>query len=123
MPSAASLSATGVRAIFPPLQPSESYRIWSVVMKRIFRPMSPPGPVALRHGDQARVDERRRPVLADALVFLARHHGEECLSRRVLDEDHFVPAVGCVVADDNRVCASAPEHLRALLREQIADLV
>src|SRR5690242_10839435 len=112
MPSAASLSATGVRAIFPPLQPSESYRIWSVVMKRIFRPISPPGPrcwlllpgpVALRHGDQARVDERGRSVFADAFVLLARHHREERLSRRVFDEDHFVPAVGGVVADDNRV--------------------
>src|SRR5262249_36293458 len=38
-PVAASRSATGVRATVPPLQPSASKRCWSVVMKRIFRPM------------------------------------------------------------------------------------
>src|ERR1700709_2121460 len=40
MPALASASIAGVRAIFWPFTPSASKRIWSVVMKRILRPMS-----------------------------------------------------------------------------------
>ena len=39
MPARARPSATGVRAMVPPLHPRLSYRCWSVVTKRIFRPM------------------------------------------------------------------------------------
>src|SRR5262249_11020989 len=39
MPLVARRSATGVRAMRPPLQPSASKRCWSVVMKRMLRPM------------------------------------------------------------------------------------
>src|SRR4051794_12546626 len=119
-PRAASPSTTGVRAIVPPLQPSASYRCWSVVMKRILRPMNASVLVRLRtelvHAlgarDQHRTLEARLAVLVRSLVLRCRHHLDEVLAARVLHERDRVPLlVG--IADQDLVGAAHPQHLAA----------
>src|SRR5262249_58993470 len=91
MPVAASRSATGVRAIVPPLQPSASYRCWSVVMKRIFRPMSTPS-----RSLRGREEDLERPAL-DAM---ARREVEERsppgFLERGVDHGALAPVQGTV---------------------------
>src|SRR5262249_48481141 len=123
MPVAARPSTTGVRAIVPPLQPSESYRCWSVVTKRMLRPIA----LALADSRSRRAREQHRAreptfaVLVRAVVLLRRRHVDERLAARILDERDRVPVVLRHVTDQGLVDLAHPEDLAAARLDHLRD--
>src|SRR6185437_15165487 len=107
MPVAASASMFGVRQNLLPLQPSESQRCWSVVMKRSLRPMclSLSG---VRGSGRPRGSDRDAP---------ARRRRVSCRPRRGLQETRRRRAGASRSDPRGRPLPRTPERLRHMGRK------